>query len=663
MFKKGYDERRKIPVVEWEKTEPGRKKIVRPDATKTKEETLDTKVIPLLKESLSKVDHPTDITVLRPKPGEADVFDHYLDTSTRGDKDTYRFLHADKTCKLFTEAFREHTAQFPDCIGDFQFDYDAEEQRTLCWREKVVCSLCTYSSKMHPLYEEIEEEGKRGRKVAAPNHRLQAALMDSTISNSSFCQILRTVSHPSPSRTDMQRQTNVCGKTIVHMNKRDMQEQRETVKRSLERSGFPATTPIPAECDARYNNPLFGSRTKTPFQPATQSTFTLVENVTKKKKIIGLHSANKLCKTASYLRSRGDNSECPDHPGHCSRNVGPGESIGNEELYAQVVADEIADDTVPIVIGQLTTDGDSHGYRGFNTRQKERLNVSVENLRDPRHLAQSQLRAIDNTQFSDMMFNCHLKGERTKVQRRFSIDLVNRCTVEYNFAVKEAGGDLSKLVKILSYVADAIIDCYSGHCGETCRAYSHVCNGTADDCWGMDFLPEEFRCLNMTADDETSVRQCINIRFGRKNLEKTRIGTSTQKCEATNRGYNKSNPKDITHHRNFPALVHSTAHRINHGPGKSALLKCEALGAPLPVNSKPVKQLKREDEIHEYHQLRQRDPEVKHKRTLTKIGNFKLYDEKREEKETYRKGLNDPEETIKPKRKTVREHGYCSDFV
>ncbi|CAC5369985.1 unnamed protein product [Mytilus coruscus] len=187
---------------------------------------------------------------------------------------------------------------------------------------------------------------------------------------------MRTVSHPAPSRTDMQRQSNECGEMLVNMNREDMKQQRQIVKQALERSGFPTDTPIPAECDTRYNNPLFGSRTWTPFQPGTQATTTIVENVTARKKIIAVHDANKLCKTASYLRSTGENAICPGHQGHCSANLKPWDSIGNEELYGELLADQLAEDEQPLVIGQLTTDGDSHAYRGFSKKHSEVVNLT-----------------------------------------------------------------------------------------------------------------------------------------------------------------------------------------------------------------------------------------------------------------------------------------------
>ncbi|CAC5415294.1 unnamed protein product [Mytilus coruscus] len=154
-FKKGDDDRRQIPVVEWDEKTEIRKKYVRPDAAKTKEESLNDKALTILKENVTKVDNSKVISVLRPQPGEPSVFERYTDNLIRGDKNTYR-------------AFHEHLEQSPGCKGNFEFDYDAEEQRTMCWREKVVCTMCKYESLMYPLYEEIGEKEKRAGKQVPP---------------------------------------------------------------------------------------------------------------------------------------------------------------------------------------------------------------------------------------------------------------------------------------------------------------------------------------------------------------------------------------------------------------------------------------------------------------------------------------------------------------
>ena len=52
---------------------------------------------------------------------------------------------------------------------------------------------------------------------------------------------------------------------------------------------------IDVEGDGCYNNPLYSGIGKTPFQPATQSCYVVVENMTDKKLVINLVTKNKLC--------------------------------------------------------------------------------------------------------------------------------------------------------------------------------------------------------------------------------------------------------------------------------------------------------------------------------------------------------------------------------
>ena len=74
----------------------------------------------------------------------------------------------------------------------------------------------------------------------------------------------------------------------------------------------------------------------------------------------------------------------------------------------------------------------------------------VESLRDTRHLAQSQKKAVDNAKFSEEMFLGWTAAQRLAIQRKFSVDFMKRCNAEYDTAVKKYRGDTEKLVNTLS---------------------------------------------------------------------------------------------------------------------------------------------------------------------------------------------------------------------
>ena len=74
---------------------------------------------------------------------------------------------------MLNEVFHQHQQTSPSCSGRLDFDYASEQQRMLCWREKVICDRCQYESQMYNLYEEIKT-GKPGRKPATANVGLSA---------------------------------------------------------------------------------------------------------------------------------------------------------------------------------------------------------------------------------------------------------------------------------------------------------------------------------------------------------------------------------------------------------------------------------------------------------------------------------------------------------
>ena len=99
--------------------------------------------------------------------------EHVFSYGFSGDSDCYRLLHTRRLWDMLNEVFHQHQQTSPSCGGQLDFDYASEQQRMLCWREKVICDRCQYESQMYNLYEEIKT-GKPGRKPATANVGLSA---------------------------------------------------------------------------------------------------------------------------------------------------------------------------------------------------------------------------------------------------------------------------------------------------------------------------------------------------------------------------------------------------------------------------------------------------------------------------------------------------------
>ena len=234
------------------------------------------------------------------------------------------------------------------------------------------------------------------------------------------------------------------------------------IKDINEQTGLGRDRPIAAEMDAQYNNPLRsgGGGDRTPGQPATQTTLELVENFTSQKKVIGVYCGNKLCAKHNKPHQ------------NCKKNLSDTHIIGDEKSHAASLLREIQEGIEPISISYLTTDGDSKAFTGAAETQDQIIGVKMEHLSDIIHLNKTFARALNKITFSRDMFPGKNKSERDKIQHRFCKDMQKRVHSEFENAFKHVNGNIDDLIKVCSYIPDAIIACYNNNCGESCQKYS-----------------------------------------------------------------------------------------------------------------------------------------------------------------------------------------------
>ena len=180
--------------------------------------------------------------------------------------------------EMFNKVFIEHRDFRPKCPGNLSFDFTTEQQRGLCWREKVVCNRCKYKSSGFILYKEVDS-GKQGRKAASANVGLNVALKQRPIG--SIRRPCLGSNIPAPSRSSMYTSEGKVCKEIERINIIDMKSRRNVVKTVNKIRGMPENE-ITVLADRIYNNSLFPGVGKTPFQPETQCSYIVAENVTPK---------------------------------------------------------------------------------------------------------------------------------------------------------------------------------------------------------------------------------------------------------------------------------------------------------------------------------------------------------------------------------------------
>lgn len=544
--------------------------------------------------------------------------------------DGYRLLHVGKLWDLVNSAMLEHRENHPLCSAKFNFDYNAEQQRGLCWRERVKCELCTYTSTLTNIYAEVSTR-RPGAKSATANLGLNIALTQTPIGTAGMRKLFLGSNIPAPSERGMQKCATKVSKIIADENVRDMKVRRTELKLINQLRGRPENQ-IAIQADGLYNNALYAGVGKTPFQPATQCTYTVAENVTSKKQIIALETANKLCSKNGY--HTGDDATTCDikSAGGCTATIPMETNIGDEKKWAKACIKDLCTDCLEVKY--ITTDPDTGAYKAAEEVQQEmKLKTIPEHQLDTRHLAANHRKFIKNSTGVLAMMRADTKDLRQTLQNRFAVDLSIRCQAELDIIHKKSNGDFEKIQSMTTDVISAIVSCYAGE-HSSCAINSYVCQGGRDINWlaNSSFLSKNFNIDIENIKNKECLLKCIEYRLRKDMLEKTKLNTNSQKVESANRRIRRSLPKNVTYSRNYRGRAHSAVHNINNGPGESIAKLCRVAGCPITVGSKVAAALVTEQRISETSKLRYKSVLQKYKRKLKQKKLYRLYEKHKEEK-------------------------------
>ena len=558
--------------------------------------------------------------------------------------------------EMWNEAFKDHKQQYPLCQGNLQCDLDNEQKRGFSSRMNLICTSCNYKSRTFNLYEELETK-KPGRKPSKINTGIHVGLSQTPIASTSLRKIILSGNMQVPAASSLQNTANKVMKRIKQVNTKDMQRRREEIVEINRLRGKDNPESVSLQMDGMYNNPLYSGVGRTPFQPATQTVYTAAENITTDHQILGINVKNKLCSCHSSLDVDPDSgqlhAECSED---CSANIPMVKSIGDEYKWAKELLRDLKEDSIEVE--HIVTDPDSSAYRAAQDLYEEgETQTEPEHFLDTRHVSENMRKGLkkDDTLLKAMPASTKVK--RQKLLNTFSTDLTERCNAELAQATKKSDGDFSILKRKISYVVDAIIECYCGN-HALCKKYSFVCGGKKN-LWTKrgSLLPKSFKIVTSESNKEC-LRKSVSKRLGPKILEKTRLNMNTNFVEGFNRSLRRSLPSNVTFKKNVSGRAHSAVHSVNYGPGESILELCSALHCEIPVGSSAygaLKSIQKYDFLQKQHK---QSLEYKKFRSDKRAKLYKLY-EKLGEMIDYEKNtlLKTEKESEIPKRKHS-EHSY-----
>ena len=592
----------------------------------------------------------TDFTALRPKKtSKSDTIpDEKADNSNSN-----VIVNRGKMCKMWNDCFKAHKKDYPCCKGELYWDDDHSLQWGMSWKAVLSCTNCNFQSEQFKLYEEVQT-GCPGPKPAATTYGIQVGLTKNGVSNGGLTEILASASIKPPAYSTLQRAANHVGKIITEENMEDLERQCAYLRELCEAMGKFPHGPIPAECDATYNNAIYSKVGKSPFQAGTQVDFTVSENLTKDKKIISVVHHSKLC-------------SCPDKDNHlndCTATLEKDATIGNEGEYLVEAIEKINENG--IVIGELTADGDSSAHsKGPTINQPHGVKIKPKYC--TWHLKRIGEKKLKGHKFSSRMFKGRNDIERKQAQSRFAYDFSNRIAAEFEEAHDYYGGDVTEINGIMPDVMEAVIDCYRGDCRE-CDKYSFVCS--KENRWSRPFLDVSATTkrdiiVDASRADLEFLREVMQIRLGTEALEKTSNNATSNKSEANNCGIKNVKPRQLTFARNSASRTHSAVHTINNGVGSSIITLCAATGAPIGGVSVYDVLIKLDSE-KKYHKNRQRSKKFLLDRRKRRQDNYRLWDQRREEQRPgyiKHEGQDFLENYRPPRNKHMRDHSYVPKSI
>ena len=422
------------------------------------------------------------------------------------------------------------------------------------------CNNCKFVSRKYKTYKP-PAGSSRG---AAINMLLASGLQDTAIGVHRGNLLLTAMDIPPPSKSHLQTLMDKMSARTEILNNEDMAIKRQIVINENTARGAQDPHQIDISFDCRYNANRMISSYK-PGQSASQAYGVAVENHTNFKYIVGLAIENKLCWTGAYLRNNGyPDVKCPGGHEGCTANTDY-MTPHSERRMAHDLASDLNKDK--LVVRTLTTDGDTKSFLGVQDFY-DKLDIAwnVTRQADPNHLGSTQIRRARQAKWSAGMFCTSGTRARQQAVAAFARDLKSRCSQVIDHLRALGDGDLKNSISKLPEVCAATVECYAGNCS-FCPHHSLVCSGiggTGHWWYDSQFLPTHgITTLKMTEEDKDLLRSILQIRLSEQAIYSVCSNTSTQKCEAFNRGVLSVLPKEVNYPKNFRGKLASKTLELN----------------------------------------------------------------------------------------------------
>ena len=468
-----------------------------------------------------------------------------------------RIVNLDKMIYMINAVYSEHKKHRPVCRS-INLGLDSEHKMGLGSQLTFTCHNCSFKSSAMKTY-----ETRMDNRSAAVNMMLASCLQDTAIGVEKANLMLVSMDIPPPTRSHMQTLVNEASQNTQELNEKDMAVKRQAVIQHNRETGAQDPFHLDLSMDGRYNTRGFVSSYK-PGQGSSQAYGVAIENHTSYKYIVNLAVQNKLCWTGAYLRNKGFDVKCPDGHSGCTATM-PYMQPHSERQMGFSIAKQLCTDD--IMVRTITTDGDASAHLGIQDFYDQLGNAwNVARQADPHHLGSTLMKKVRAAKWSKEMFpGCTTILTRQKAATALGRDVKARCSAIIEKLRKRSKNNIESQLKCLPAILDATLHCYGGNCS-FCPHGSLVCDGQGSGDWWLQspFLKtHNIDRLKMTENDRELFKNILEVRLSEHAVMSVSSNTSTQKCEAFNRGVSSILPKEVNMSRNYPGRLSSKTMQLN----------------------------------------------------------------------------------------------------
>ncbi|XP_041347149.1 uncharacterized protein LOC121367011 [Gigantopelta aegis] len=212
----------------------------------------------------------------------------------------------------------------------------------LCVSVCLGCQSCNVNITMDLTDKLPKPKNKPGPPPSTLNKALALSVLKTKAGPSDVRYILSLLDIKPPSMTQLQKDLKLLSNETVHINNVSMKKNQEfinEVAKMLNQVTSNSRGLIPVEADCSYNN-----RCQSGYEAETQAFCPLVEQLTKRKLVLGLSTANKLCRKHQCSHTK------------CARTYNPTHSMASVEkkLISENITNVESQNVVKI--SSLTTD-------------------------------------------------------------------------------------------------------------------------------------------------------------------------------------------------------------------------------------------------------------------------------------------------------------------